>query len=762
MSNRFLSGPQPQGSVGGNVPFLHFADRDPNQYDSRNYFLLDQWLNTTTSTVWILVSLQGTSMSKGQLATWIKFGAGDVQTLTSNTGGPVGPDGAFNINVVGDGVTITGVGNPATHTITLSVIKATGVVETLTGNSGGPVSPTAGNINVVGDTTTINIVGNPGTSTLTASTAGTVATSFPTDSGTAVPAAGALNIIANNAATHCGSSVEFTGAGNTVTLNVTDAGGNVLIGLSAGNLTLSGTANTGLGFNAGHALTSGSNNTFVGDLAGQSVTTGLSNTALGKSTLNSLTTGSNNTVIGQGSATALITGAANIILGEASGNALTSSESGNTLIGSAGQVGVSNQIIIALGSGGNRWVHNVGGTFVGNLSGNLAYSGTGGMTGLGENALNAATTATDCTIVGQQAGAMITTGSSNTIVGKDAGHLITTGQDNTIIGTSAAFNGIATGLLTGGSNIIIGFGTGVGYTGAESNNIIIGTSLGGKVGASGEIRIGNVGSPGNNQNIFIGNASGNDTYTLPTNGQNIAVGGQALASLTTSFYNTAMGQGALQSLTSGVGGNVMIGNAGGNLITTGVQNTGIGQDVYLNSGAGTGLITGQNNVAVGHLAGAAFTSSESWNIVMGNPGVIGDNATTRIGFGTTPQVKTFIDGIRGITTVNNDAVAVLIDSAGQLGVTSSSERYKENINDMGSASDDILNLRPVTFNYKNHSPESISYGLIAEEVDEWFPELVVRDKEGNPDTIKYQDLPVLLLNELIKLKKEIKALKRKK
>ena len=129
---------------------------------------------------------------------------------------------------------------------------------------------------------------------------------------------------------------------------------------------------------------------------------------------------------------------------------------------------------------------------------------------------------------------------------------------------------------------------------------------------------------------------------------------------------------------------------------------------------------------------------------------------TRIGQGI-GQTACFISGIRGITTTNANAIPVLIDSAGQLGTVSSSRRYKENIEDMGFASEDIMNLRPVIFNYKRQ-PDSLAWGLIAEEVQEIMPELVVLNDKGQAETVKYHDLIPMLLNELQKLSKRVEHL----
>jgi hypothetical protein len=106
--------------------------------------------------------------------------------------------------------------------------------------------------------------------------------------------------------------------------------------------------------------------------------------------------------------------------------------------------------------------------------------------------------------------------------------------------------------------------------------------------------------------------------------------------------------------------------------------------------------------------------------------------------------------------VNADAIPVMIDSAGQLGTVSSSRRFKEDIRDMASTSQRLLQLRPVTFRYRQpfgDGSKPVQYGLIAEEVAEVFPELAVRGADGEVETVQYQTLSVLLLNELQKLQR---------
>ena len=112
------------------------------------------------------------------------------------------------------------------------------------------------------------------------------------------------------------------------------------------------------------------------------------------------------------------------------------------------------------------------------------------------------------------------------------------------------------------------------------------------------------------------------------------------------------------------------------------------------------------------------------------------------------QASAFIAGIQGVTTGNNNAVPVLIDSNGQLGTVSSSRRYKEDIQDMADASSGLLRLRPVRFRYKKpfaDGSQPVQYGLVAAGVPEVYPDLVARSANGQMETVKYQVLGSMLL-----------------
>jgi hypothetical protein len=98
----------------------------------------------------------------------------------------------------------------------------------------------------------------------------------------------------------------------------------------------------------------------------------------------------------------------------------------------------------------------------------------------------------------------------------------------------------------------------------------------------------------------------------------------------------------------------------------------------------------------------------------------------------------------------------LIDSAGQLGTTSSSRRFKKEIKPMNNASEALLGLKPVIFHYKSDTRNTPQFGLIAEEVAVVNPDLVVRDRDGEIYTVRYEAVNAMLLNEFLKEHRTVK------
>jgi hypothetical protein len=192
---------------------------------------------------------------------------------------------------------------------------------------------------------------------------------------------------------------------------------------------------------------------------------------------------------------------------------------------------------------------------------------------------------------------------------------------------------------------------------------------------------------------------------------------------------------------------------------TGTDNTAVGHSAMGNSfgnanfntavGSTALLITtGFQNIGIGEQAGRNLTGG-SYNIDIGSQGVDSDSGVIRIG-DPNPIVKTFVAGVTG---VNVSGANVVVNSAGQLGINVSSERFKEDIHDMTEASSGLMRLRPVTFRYKKpyeDGSKPLDYGLIAEEVAQVYPDLVVKGRDGEVETVQYQKLTPMMLNELQK------------
>ena len=101
-----------------------------------------------------------------------------------------------------------------------------------------------------------------------------------------------------------------------------------------------------------------------------------------------------------------------------------------------------------------------------------------------------------------------------------------------------------------------------------------------------------------------------------------------------------------------------------------------------------------------------------------------------------------------------------VDSTGHLGTVGSSGRFKEQIKPMGNASEAILALKPVTFRYKKEiDPERTpEFGLVAEDVEKVNPDLVARDEQGKPYTVRYDAVNAMLLNEFLKEHRKVQEL----
>jgi hypothetical protein len=152
--------------------------------------------------------------------------------------------------------------------------------------------------------------------------------------------------------------------------------------------------------------------------------------------------------------------------------------------------------------------------------------------------------------------------------------------------------------------------------------------------------------------------------------------------------------------------------------------------------------SGNQNVALGFLAGSN-TGNGGGNIYIGAQ-MLGDA-------GDTNQTYIANIGSTNVSGAGTDTVTVNL-TTGLIGHLTSSRRYKEEIKPMGQASETLFGLKPVTFRYKKEVDRSqaLSFGLIAEEVAEISPDLITCDKEGKPETVRYEAVNAMLLNEFLK------------
>jgi hypothetical protein len=494
--------------------------------------------------------------------------------------------------------------------------------------------------------------------------------------------------------------------------------------------TRGGAGNAAIGAGALKNVTTGHANTASGYMALYSNTSSDRNTAIGYRTLYS-NMEEPNTAIGYKALTSNLQGEQNTATGDL---ALASNTNGNNNV--------------ATGSEALRY--NMGGD---------------NNTACGAGALRANTVGNQSTAIGFNALRSNTRG-GNVAIGSSALESNTTGQGNTACGTNSLYKNIGGDYNTAGGfralamNTYGSFNTATGYRALENNNANNNTATGYRA-----LGINSDGSDNtatgyralaNNSTGNRNTASGHNA--LRNNGtgfSNTAMGWNAIERCQYSINNTAIGTSALRNTgATGIGGwdNTAIGAGALYGNTTGTSNTAIGVHALYSN------MTGRGNAAVGSFAGRDLTSGSN-NIMIANVGLAADDATIRIGTSGT-HTRAFIAGIHDVAITGGSVV--LINSSGQLGATTSSRRFKEEIRDMGDATERLLELRPVTFRYRpevQSGERPLEYGLIAEEVAEVFPDLVVYDEEGQPFTVKYHLLSSMLLNELKKTHAELAELR---
>jgi Chaperone of endosialidase len=306
---------------------------------------------------------------------------------------------------------------------------------------------------------------------------------------------------------------------------------------------------------------------------------------------------------------------------------------------------------------------------------------------------------------------------ANTAEGDNALQSLTSGTSNTAIGFDALFSNI-----TGNNNTATGIAALVSNT-SGSNNTANGFAalLHNTTGSS---------------NTALGFGA---LFSDSTGFENAATGLRALFANTTGFHNTADGFDALLSNTTG-NHNTANGDDALSSNTIGNFNTTDGAHSLENN------TTGSDNTALGFGTGANVTTAN--NVICIGAGIAGANVSN----------SCFIGSVFGQSSP--EGTAVFINSSGKLGTITSSRRFKEEIRPMAQTSEVLFALKPVIFRYKKEiEPQKIpQFGLVAEDVEAVDPDLVVLDKEGKVNTVRYEAINAMLLNEFLKEHRKVQEL----
>lgn len=521
------------------------------------------------------------------------------------------------------------------------------------------------------------------------------------------------------------------------------ANANLYAGNQSGNLSNTGFGNLGIGgFHSLLSVTSGQDNTCAGTRSGKFVTTGDRNTLLGFESGLNLSTESHNLFIDNKG----ITGDNNCIkIGEygthnrcylqgitgSTGTKMVTVEPATgqlqyrDVFGTTGATGPSGLTSVsAIGASPNANGMTLTGTTLNLQPASASFGGvvtTGTQTFAGDKTFSGAVAASN--LSGTNTGDITLTAIGGT---PNANAASLTGQTLRLQPASASFPGV----VTTGTQSFAGAKTMVNDLTCASNIILSsqGGSTGGVIYCQSTPILWTTAN--SNNSVYVGGAG--LLSTANANSTTVAIGLNAMAGSTGSFRSVALGVDALAS------GSVC------------PRTTALGASSL------SSATTGTDNIAVGYNAGSQITNTSN-NIHIGNVGVTGDSQTIRIG---NAQTTCAIQGISGRTSTAG--VAVLVNASGVLGTTTSSQRFKENIETLPVDTAAKLNdLRIVKFNYKDDPLKKVTYGVIAEECLNVYPEICVYDDDDESkavNTVQYHILTPLLVAELQQQKKRIDQL----
>lgn len=703
------------------------------------------------------------------------------QALSANTSGT--QNTAFGVNALGSITTnnnCTAVGYQALLNNTASNNTACGR-QALTANTSGAQNTafgrnalgsitTSGSCTAVGFNALINATG----ASNVAVGAGALDANTTAANNTAV-GTNALGTVATNG--NC-TAVGFQALLNNTAANNTSIGSNALISATSGN------QNTAVGRQALAGLTTNNNCTAIGFQALLNNTAG-NITAIGSQALDSNTTGATNTAVGRQALAAITTTGACTAVGFQA--LLSNTVANNTAIGSgAMDLNTAGDQQVAIGTSALRGGSGIRNTAVGYIA--LRDTTTGAnntavgraahfsnMSGsnntlIGSGSMQNAMTVSNCTAVGFQT--LVTNTATNNLVaiGNGALQSNTSGTQNTAVG----FNSLnANG--TGANNTSVGFNCLDSCSSGSDNTAVGRVSLTAITTTSGNTAVGSgtlQTSTGNN-NVAIGQNALNTT----TVGSLTGVGWSALENHTTGAFATAFGEQALRNNMTGTA----ITACGSRSL---LANTGGGENAAFGSFALNSNTTGNFNTALGSRAGTDLTAATSRNTAVGQaaigalvPSVTGSDNTC-VGFNATVSAAAssgrIAIGSGAVALVNNGlyypltlatmaaATAVQFNAAtGQMGPLVSSLRFKTNVTDLELDSSKIYDFQAKSFNYKADVNGPRQIGYIAEEMEVLYPDLVPKDLFGDPYSINYELMVVLMIEEMKKLKQRIEVLENK-
>ncbi|MDD2935418.1 MAG: tail fiber domain-containing protein [Candidatus Pacebacteria bacterium] len=368
-------------------------------------------------------------------------------------------------------------------------------------------------------------------------------------------------------------------------------------------------------------------------------------------------------------------------------------------------------------------------TFVGQEAGNLTMGSTAtsnwessANTGIGYKSLNLNTIGYDNSALGYKSLYSNTGGYGNNALGYYSLYSNTTGGNNTADGYWSMYNN-----TDGSNNVAMGF-----------FSLWANTSGGGNTAIGDQAMVSNIDGYGN---VAVGQTT---MYNNTSGFLNVAVGQSALYSKTTGNYNIGLGYRAGYGVTT-ASNNLFLGNQAGDNVTTGASNLIIGYNVDAPSA------TASNQLNIGNLIYGTGIDGTGTTLSTGN-----------IGIGTTsPNYKLTVTGTVGFNALPNDGTGYYLcakTGTGELATSTtacgaSSERFKTNINDLTYGLDTVLQLRPVSFNWKSDfiNSSSTQIGFIAEEVNTLIPEVIGKDNSGTIMNLDYPKLTSVLVSAMQEL-----------